>query len=129
MYPIFITDDPEAEVEIKSLPRQKRCMSLAAEPTDIQIDSKHTRRSPSVTDALLLLLHTRRWGINKLKGFIAPLVAKGLRSVILFGVPLASPKVCLRLAVLSYRHCLSDCVPARTHRTIAARLPMTRPAR
>lgn len=56
MYPIFITDDPEAEVEIKSLPRQKR------------------------------------WGINKLKGFIAPLVAKGLRSVILFGVPLASPK-------------------------------------
>lgn len=24
MYPIFITDDPEAEVEIKSLPGQKR---------------------------------------------------------------------------------------------------------
>ena len=36
---------------------------------------------------------TLRWGINKLKGFIAPLVAKGLRSVILFGVPLKAPKV------------------------------------
>ncbi|KAL7010146.1 Aminolevulinate dehydratase [Cystobasidiomycetes sp. EMM_F5] len=56
MYPIFITDDPEAETEISSLPGQKR------------------------------------WGINKLKGFLAPLIAKGLRSVILFGVPLAAKK-------------------------------------
>ncbi|ORY55724.1 delta-aminolevulinic acid dehydratase [Leucosporidium creatinivorum] len=52
MYPIFITDEPDAEVEIKSLPGQKR------------------------------------WGLNKLSGFLAPLVAKGLKSVILFGVPL-----------------------------------------
>ena len=36
MYPIFITDDSEAEVEIKSLPGQKRCMSLA-EPTDVRL--------------------------------------------------------------------------------------------
>lgn len=28
MYPIFITDDAEAEVEIKSLPGQKRCTLL-----------------------------------------------------------------------------------------------------
>ena len=57
MYPIFLTDDPDAEVEIVSLPGQKR------------------------------------WGMNKLKGFLAPLVAKGLASVILFGVPLKSEKV------------------------------------
>ncbi|KAH8921285.1 tetrapyrrole biosynthesis, porphobilinogen synthase [Atractiella rhizophila] len=51
MYPIFITDDPDAEVEIASLPGQKR------------------------------------WGINKLAAFLRPLVQKGLKSVILFGVP------------------------------------------
>jgi delta-aminolevulinic acid dehydratase/porphobilinogen synthase len=59
MYPIFITDDPDAEIEIKSLPGQKR------------------------------------WGINKLEGFLRPLVDKGLRSVILFGVPLDLEKVSL----------------------------------
>ncbi|CEQ41934.1 SPOSA6832_03694, partial [Sporobolomyces salmonicolor] len=52
MYPIFIIDEPDAEVEIVSLPGQKR------------------------------------WGLNRLRAFLAPLVAKGLRSVILFGVPL-----------------------------------------
>ncbi|KAG8710572.1 Aminolevulinate dehydratase [Ceratobasidium sp. 395] len=52
MYPIFITDDPNAEVEIKALPGQKR------------------------------------WGVDRLEGFIGPLVEKGLKSVIVFGVPL-----------------------------------------
>lgn len=33
-----------------------------------------------------------RWGVNKLEGFLAPLVKKGLSSVILFGVPLKAPK-------------------------------------
>ena len=61
MYPIFITDDPEASVVIQSLPGQ------------------------------------RRWGINQLEGFIGPLVKKGLRSVILFGVPLNCTKVRLNL--------------------------------
>ncbi|GHJ87787.1 hypothetical protein NliqN6_4189 [Naganishia liquefaciens] len=56
MYPIFITDDPEAEVEIPTLPGQKR------------------------------------WGINRLEGFLRPLVDKGLKSVILFGVPLELEK-------------------------------------
>lgn len=56
MYPIFITDEPDAEVEIKSLPGQKR------------------------------------WGLNNLERFLQPLVAKGLKSVILFGVPLHLPK-------------------------------------
>ena len=34
-----------------------------------------------------------RWGVNKLEGFLAPLVKKGLSSVILFGVPERKPKV------------------------------------
>lgn len=57
MYPIFVTDYPDAEQVIETLPEQKR------------------------------------WGINKLEGFIAPLVKKGLRSVILFGVPTKMEKV------------------------------------
>jgi porphobilinogen synthase len=57
MYPIFITDDPDANVEIATLPGQ------------------------------------RRWGVNKLEGFLGPLVQKGLKSVILFGVPLKCEKV------------------------------------
>ncbi|KAG9102639.1 Aminolevulinate dehydratase [Ceratobasidium sp. 370] len=52
MYPIFITDDPTAEVDIAALPGQKR------------------------------------WGVDRLQGFLGPLVDKGLKSVILFGVPL-----------------------------------------
>ncbi|KAF9263271.1 tetrapyrrole biosynthesis, porphobilinogen synthase [Marasmius fiardii PR-910] len=56
MYPIFITDDPEASEIIPTLPNQ------------------------------------RRWGINKLEGFLGPLVKKGLSSVILFGVPLNCAK-------------------------------------
>ncbi|KAH8828547.1 tetrapyrrole biosynthesis, porphobilinogen synthase [Flagelloscypha sp. PMI_526] len=56
MYPIFITDDPDAEVELPTLPGQKR------------------------------------WGVNKLEGFLGPLIKKGLSSVILFGVPLKAQK-------------------------------------
>ncbi|KAK7472718.1 Aminolevulinate dehydratase [Stygiomarasmius scandens] len=56
MYPIFITDDPDASVPITSLPGQAR------------------------------------WGVNKLEGFLGPLVKKGLQSVILFGVPLKCTK-------------------------------------
>ncbi|PWN54116.1 putative porphobilinogen synthase [Violaceomyces palustris] len=56
MYPLFITDDDDAEVELASMPGQKR------------------------------------WGVNKLEAFLAPLVQKGLESVILFGVPLKDPK-------------------------------------
>jgi len=56
MYPIFITDDDDASVEVPTLPGQ------------------------------------RRWGVNKLEGFIGPLIEKGLESVILFGVPLKCAK-------------------------------------
>ena len=63
MYPIFITDDPNASVEIPSLPGQ------------------------------------RRWGVHRLEEFLGPLVNKGLRSVILFGVPVKSPKVSLARSI------------------------------
>lgn len=53
IYPLFITDVPDEETPIPSLPNQ--C----------------------------------RRGINRLVPFLTPLVNKGLRSVILFGVPLA----------------------------------------
>ncbi|KAJ5951452.1 uncharacterized protein N7479_009865 [Penicillium vulpinum] len=52
IYPLFITDNPDEETLIPSLPNQ--C----------------------------------RRGINRLVPFLAPLVRKGLRSVMLFGVPL-----------------------------------------
>lgn len=53
IYPLFISDQPDEEVPIPSLPNQKR------------------------------------WGLNKIVPFLTPLVRKGLKSVILFGVPLA----------------------------------------
>jgi len=33
-----------------------------------------------------------RWGVNRLEAFVGPLVKKGLQSVLLFGVPVKSPK-------------------------------------
>jgi porphobilinogen synthase len=33
-----------------------------------------------------------RWGVNKIVGFLRPLVEKGLRSIILFGVPVVKKK-------------------------------------
>ncbi|CEH18314.1 tetrapyrrole porphobilinogen synthase [Ceraceosorus bombacis] len=56
MYPLFISDDPDAEAPLKGMPNQ------------------------------------RRWGVNKLPGFLEPLIKKGLSSVILFGVPERKPK-------------------------------------
>lgn len=53
IYPLFISDQPDEEMLIPSLPNQ------------------------------------HRRGLNKLIPFVAPLVEKGLRSVILFGVPVA----------------------------------------
>ena len=62
MYPLFISDDPDAAALIATLPGQ------------------------------------RRWAVNKLAGFVGPLVKKGLRSVILFGVPMKCEKVRRRSA-------------------------------
>lgn len=70
MYPIFISDDPEASQIIATLPGQ------------------------------------RRWGVNKLEGFLRPLVQKGLTSVILFGVPQNCNKVRIPLPLLVDPHIL-----------------------
>jgi porphobilinogen synthase len=53
IYPIFVSDQPDEETSIPSLPNQKRM------------------------------------GLNRLAPFLEPLVQKGLKSVILFGVPVA----------------------------------------
>lgn len=53
IYPLFVTDIPDEETAIPSLPNQ------------------------------------HRRGLNRLIPFLTPLVAKGLRSVIIFGVPLS----------------------------------------
>jgi porphobilinogen synthase len=39
------------------------------------------------------LPNQRRWGVNKLREFLDPLVQNGLQSVILFGVPTKCVKV------------------------------------
>ncbi|SCW00957.1 LAFE_0D01882g1_1 [Lachancea fermentati] len=52
IFPLFISDDPDDETAIESLPNIKR------------------------------------FGVNKLAAYLRPLIEKGLRSVILFGVPL-----------------------------------------
>ena len=54
IYPLFITDQPNEETLIPSLPNQHRL------------------------------------GLNRLHAYLNPLIAKGLRSVILFGVPTAA---------------------------------------
>jgi porphobilinogen synthase len=54
IYPIFVSDQPDEETPISSLPNQKRL------------------------------------GLNRLVPFLEPLVQKGLKSVILFGVPVTS---------------------------------------
>lgn len=81
MYPIFVTDDPNARVEIKSLPGQ--C----------------------------------RWGLDRLKELLEPLVAKGLTSVLIFGVPVSSEKVS-RSATHTFH--ASHNVNVCGHRTFAA---------
>ena len=67
VYPIFISDDPDAEQVINSLPGQKR------------------------------------WGLNRLEGFLRPLVEKGLKGVILFGVPMKMEKVCSASSRVRYK--------------------------
>lgn len=49
--------------------------------------------NPNSEEDISALPGQKRWGVNKLQGFLAPLVEKGLKSVILFGVPLTMPKV------------------------------------
>ena len=89
MYPIFITDEPDAEVRVAVSKSPPLACSL------IRILLPMNRIAfvcvlPQVE--IKSLPGQKRWGINRLKGFLAPLVAKGLRSVILFGVPVVREK-------------------------------------
>jgi len=43
-----------------------------------------------------------RFGVNKLEGFLEPLVKDGLKSVLLFGVPQNLPKVLPKFTKLTY---------------------------
>lgn len=88
IYPIFISDDPDAEQEVATLPGQKR------------------------------------WGINKLEAFLKPLVEKGLKSVILFGVPVTMEKASciLDFGVTVQKGCVWYALYTRI---LVAALPMT----
>lgn len=83
MYPIFITDEPDAVVRpLLLLPLLLLVLLISLTPI--------SPLSPQVD--IKSLPGQKRWGINKLEAFLAPLVNKGLRSVILFGVPLHMAK-------------------------------------
>jgi len=84
MYPIFITDEPDAEVCAVSTHSLPHSDSLAPPPRYFSL--------PKPQVEIKSLPGQKRWGLNKLKSFLTPLVAKGLKSVILFGVPLHLPK-------------------------------------
>lgn len=43
-------------------------------------------------------MHQPRMGLGRLEAFLKPLVAKGLHSVMLFGVPLIAKKVDMRFS-------------------------------
>ena len=50
----------------------------------------------------------RRYGVNRLEEALGPLVAKGLKTVLLFGVPAKLPKVILPLYLCpQFNHSLS----------------------
>ncbi|OLL24419.1 Delta-aminolevulinic acid dehydratase [Neolecta irregularis DAH-3] len=46
-----------------------------------------TDSSPDAEEVIQSMPNQKRWGLNKLKGFLAPLIDKGLHSIILFGIP------------------------------------------
>jgi porphobilinogen synthase len=51
---------------------------------------------PTAAVVIPTLPGQRRWGVDRLEEFLEPLVKKGLKSVILFGVPLLCEKVQFR---------------------------------
>lgn len=110
MYPIFITDDPDEVSVISSLPGQKRWGVNRLEevrfssPSELSLppSSKHVRRSSWRRAQILRLtasvLTDALYGLSL--QFLTPLVKKGLKSVILFGVPHTLPKVRLASQVV-----------------------------
>lgn len=103
MYPIFITDDPDEVSVISSLPGQKRWGVNRLEevrfpsPSELFLppSSEPVRRSiwrRACFRQLLTVVLTDNFDRLVLQ-FLTPLVKKGLKSVILFGVPHTLPKV------------------------------------
>ncbi|KAF7376270.1 Delta-aminolevulinic acid dehydratase [Mycena sanguinolenta] len=67
-----------------------------------------------------------RWGVNKLESFLGPLVKKGLKSVILFGVPMKCEKVRVPfLGANLYANCVRRITVARPQTT--NRAPSSKP--
>jgi porphobilinogen synthase len=58
--------------------------------TRVRLDEADTYTLQQVD--IVSLPGQKRWGLNKLSAFLTPLVAKGLKSVILFGVPVVMQK-------------------------------------
>ncbi|KAJ3113921.1 hypothetical protein HDU96_002763 [Phlyctochytrium bullatum] len=76
IFPIFISDDDDVKEEIKTMPGQYRYDAL-----------RRVRH----------LLSVKTYGINTLKESFEPLVKKGLKCVLIFGVPSKKEKVAATL--------------------------------
>jgi len=66
-------------------------MTMLKRPSKLFLDSTGEYLSlifciPFLSGVLTFMIYISRWGVNKLEGFLRPLVAKGLRSVLIFGV-------------------------------------------
>lgn len=95
------SDEPDSIQEIKSLPDQYRCaragmrLSLRSAAAWMRLCWVDDRFLGS---RICMHLYLRRLGVNKIEGFLAPLVEKGLKAVLLFGVIGSEKKVgCLLL--------------------------------
>ncbi|KAI7945441.1 hypothetical protein MJO29_011829 [Puccinia striiformis f. sp. tritici] len=92
MFPIFISDDPNAQQPIDSFPNQFRQVSRKKNnPIYVKILKKLDILLTFYPD-IFGLVYACRLGLNVLEGFIRPFVEKGLRSVMLFGVPMNCQK-------------------------------------
>lgn len=58
-----------------------------------QLDKNISREEDNAIQPIASMPGVSRYGVNKLKEFLAPLVSKGLSSVLLFGVMENTPKV------------------------------------
>lgn len=118
MYPIFVTDNDDVEEKIDTLPGQSRYYFLVSlhfafivnRPiTGAKSRSRLSCREEPVAETdpqFLLFVCFTRWGINLLVKFLTPLVANGLKSVIIFGVPVNIEKV--RVDLSTFRRSLVD---------------------
>ena len=82
--------------EIKSLPDQYRYARIAlgcSRSTHAREIMNRGGRRMSFTTLLFTPDYTRL-GVNRLEGFLAPIVKKGLKAVLLFGVIGPHKKVC-----------------------------------